>query len=188
MPIASETQHHDNPPATSVAGGIAAFRGATDFVVEQLFPLAPGTHELMERGANLLLADCGGGRALHRMARRFPRSRFVGIAELPWNAASAASHARAARIGNLWIHRDSPGDFELAPVYHAVVSLDPCNGRAHDPHWIVRIASTVRPGGVLFFENDNGTARATLIAMGFRKICEARPANAPSRRFIVAVR
>jgi 2-polyprenyl-3-methyl-5-hydroxy-6-metoxy-1,4-benzoquinol methylase len=157
-------------------------------MVDQLFPLVPGTLEQMESGANLLLADCGGGKALHRMALRFPQSRFVGIDVLPWNVSSAASHARAAGIGNLWFHQDSPDEIEVPPIYHVVVSLDPCSRSKYQPHWIVQIAGSVRPGGVLFFENDDGTARAALIAMGFRRVCESRPEGAPHRRFIVAVR
>ena len=187
MQLATNSEQLDSRPAPPGAGTGSPVRGTSDFVVDQLFPLAPGTLEQMERGGNLLLADCGGGNALHRMARRFMRSRFVGIDELPWNVASAASHSRATRIGNLWYQEDTP-EMELPPVYHVVVSLDPNCCGAHDPHWIVRIASAVRPDGVLFFENDNGTARATLIAMGFRRICEVRPAGAPQRRFIVAVR
>ncbi|HUG13027.1 MAG TPA: hypothetical protein VMM36_18560 [Opitutaceae bacterium] len=165
-----------------------ADRESTDFVVDQLLPIVPGTLDLMERGANFLLADCGGSDALRRIARQFRRSRFVGIDEQPWNVASAASRARAARIGNLWFHDDLPDEMEFPPVYHVVVSLDPGGRVPRDPHWIVRIAAAVRHDGVLFFENDNGTARATLLAMGFRKIREMRPEGAPSRRFIVAVR
>jgi hypothetical protein len=182
------TQPHENPPATSFADHGFRHRNAPDFVVDELFPLTNGTLEIMESGANVLLADCCGGMALHGMALRFPRSRFVGIDELPWNVASAANHAKTARIGNLWFHDDAPGGVELPPVYNVVVSLDPLCRARHDPHWTVRIASAVRPGGVLFLENDNGTARAALLAMGFRKISEVRPAGMPSRRFIVAVR
>ena len=215
MRFSRKYQLHDDGSATSVAGrrgglpepgcGEPAYgkpvestegtkllewndRGSTYFVVNQLFPHVPGTLALMERGANLLFADCGAGDALLRIARQFRRSRFVGVDEQPWNVASSASRARAARIGNLWFHDDLPDEFELPPVYHVVVSLDPCGRIPRDPHWIVRVAAAVRHDGVLFYENDNGTARATLLAMGFRKIREVRPAGAPQRRFIVAVR
>ena len=186
MPFAFDLERNNRGWVASAAHPPVGHRGAVDFIIEQLLPLAPGTEEQLEAGANFLLADCGGGKALHRIGLRFPMSRFVGIDELPWNVASAASHARAAGLGNLWFQHDVPGEIEVPPVYDVVVSLDASCGRDHDPHRIVRVASAVRSGGVLFFENDNGTARSTLLAMGFRKVFEARPHLSPSRRIIVA--
>lgn len=186
MPFSFELERASRGWIASSAIPPIVHRGTPDFIIDQLLPMAPGSLERLESGANFLLTDCGGGKALHRIGLCFPMSRFVGIDELLWNVDSAASHARAAGLGNLWFHHDSPEETEVPPVYDLVVSLDPAGSRSHDPHRIVRIASSVRSGGVLFFENDNGTARAALLAMGFRKVCEARPQAAPSRRIIVA--
>lgn len=43
-----------------------------------ILPLAPGLTERLKKGIHVLDVGCGRGRALNRLARLFPRSRFVG--------------------------------------------------------------------------------------------------------------
>lgn len=45
---------------------------------EHILPLVPGLRERLERGLRVLDAGCGRGRAVNRLAQRFPKSRFTG--------------------------------------------------------------------------------------------------------------
>lgn len=47
-------------------------------LVSSVLPAAPGTLSRLDTGANVLFAGCADGSALVRLARHFPRSRFLG--------------------------------------------------------------------------------------------------------------
>ncbi|HEX7632299.1 MAG TPA: class I SAM-dependent methyltransferase [Lacunisphaera sp.] len=47
-------------------------------LMSSVLPAAPGTLSRLDTGANVLFAGCADGRDLVRLARHFPRSRFLG--------------------------------------------------------------------------------------------------------------
>jgi len=95
----------------------------------QILPLVPGLIERLENGLHVLDAGCGSGQALNTLARRFPRSRFIGY-DLS-EAAIAKARQEANELGNtnvVFEVRDltdfdrtaEPATFDLITTFDAV--------------------------------------------------------------------
>jgi SAM-dependent methyltransferase len=67
-----------------------------DALFDHVLPLVPGLDARLERGIRVLDVGCGRGRALLRLAERFPRSRFEGVdlCEEPISWARAEAQSR----------------------------------------------------------------------------------------------
>ena len=94
---------------------------------EVILPLVPGLVDRLAQGIDVLDVGCGRGRALHRLATTYPRSRFTGL-DLSTEAIDEATrNARdlgnldyvvgdAARIGE----RFGPRTFDLVTTFDAI--------------------------------------------------------------------
>ncbi|AZT84321.1 class I SAM-dependent methyltransferase [Marinobacter sp. NP-4(2019)] len=94
-----------------------------------ILPLVPGLVERLEKGIRVLDVGCGRGRALNKLARLFPRSRFTGY-DLSGEAIRyAAQEARALGNDNTTFevfdvsdleHSGRTGAFDLITTFDAV--------------------------------------------------------------------
>lgn len=94
-----------------------------------ILPLVPGLTKRLDQGIDVLDVGCGRGRALNRLARLFPRSRFTGY-DLSEDAIRYASQeARALGNNNITFKvfdvsrlelADKPGPYHLITTFDAV--------------------------------------------------------------------
>ncbi|MDL0429954.1 class I SAM-dependent methyltransferase [Marinobacter sp. TBZ242] len=94
-----------------------------------ILPLVPGLTERLEQGIDVLDVGCGRGRALNRLARLFPRSRFTGYDISEDAIRYAAQEARAISNDNVTFkvfdagnleRNGNPGAYELITTFDAV--------------------------------------------------------------------
>jgi SAM-dependent methyltransferase len=94
---------------------------------DRILPLVPGLTERLEEGIRVADLGCGRGRALAQLARRFPRSSFVGL-DLSEEAVAWAREATAELDNVSYEARDlttydadaDPGAFALVTTFDAV--------------------------------------------------------------------
>jgi SAM-dependent methyltransferase len=94
---------------------------------DHILPLVPGLTERLETGIRVADLGCGRGRALAQLARRFPRSTFVGL-DLSEEAVAWATEATADLANVRFEARDlttfdvdaEPGAFDLVTTFDAV--------------------------------------------------------------------
>jgi len=83
-------------------------------LLDQVFVHAPGTTVRLDSGANLLFANSGRGEALVALARRFPRSLFLGLEADTMQMSYARSAQRLAGIFDLALRLPDPAGTSLS--------------------------------------------------------------------------
>jgi hypothetical protein len=112
-----------------------------DLVLNQ----APGSIAHLDRGANLLLANCGRGDCLLALARRFPRSRLYGVESSAHERGAARQAVHASMRQNVWIQPDTVHLPDLTGTFHLALRLSQAAGVE-----LTEIALLLKPGGLLF--------------------------------------
>ena len=153
VPYERYTRFHDVMAEDSSQTVVAALD-------EHILPLVPGLAERLADGIEVVDLGCGSGRALAHLARRFPRSRFVGY-DLSPQAVERARRA-AADLDNVrfeirdladFDRKAEPAAFDLATTFDAV----------HDqpkPAALLRgIRRTLRPDGVYLMQDIDASSR-----------------------------
>jgi SAM-dependent methyltransferase len=118
-----------------------------NLLLQQWIPAMPRVREALERGAAVADVGCNRGRALIKLARAFPRSRFVGYDVFQPAILPATERATAAGVGDRvrFEHRDvSKG---LPEQFDVITTFDVIHD-AVDPLGLLRaIRQALRPGG-----------------------------------------
>jgi SAM-dependent methyltransferase len=118
-----------------------------NLLVEEWLPALPAERERLDRGALVADVGCGAGRALLRLAREFPRSRFVGYDAFPAQVERARANAAAAGPGERVSFEVLDVGDGLDERYNLVTTFDVVHD-AVDPLALVRaIREALRPGG-----------------------------------------
>jgi SAM-dependent methyltransferase len=126
-----------------------------------VLPLAAGLEERLEAGASLADLGCGRGRAVLRMAERFPRSRFVGY-DLSADAiawARAEAERRALRNAE-FVRRDLRNfDVDAEPgAFDAVTTFDAVHDQAAPLAMLRGIRRTLRADGVYLMQDVDASS------------------------------
>ena len=118
-----------------------------NLLLQEWIPAMPRVRSALERGADVADIGCNRGRALIKLARAFPRSRFVGYDVFEPAIRSANDRAAAAGLADRirFDHRDvSKG---LSEQFDIITTFDVIHD-AVDPLGILRaIRQALRPGG-----------------------------------------
>ena len=120
---------------------------------EHIVPLVPGLERALEDGIDAADVGCGRGRAVLRLAERYPRSRFTGIdfsAEAVAEARGAAGRT-GLRNASFEVHDASiwsrPKSFDWVVTFHAM------HDQADPPRALSNIHAALRPGGVYLMQD-----------------------------------
>lgn len=126
-----------------------------DFLlVAQFIPAVPGLVDRLAEGARVADIGCGHGRALIRLAQRFPRSEYIGVDSHPAVIARAAAAVRDAGVAErvTLLAADAtkglPGTFDLITMFNVLHD-------ARDPESVLRAvrAALTSDGAVLLMES-----------------------------------
>jgi SAM-dependent methyltransferase len=119
------------------------------FFQEGLAALPALTDEL-SRGIDVLDVACGGGRWLTAVARRFPRTRLVGVEFEPDSVARAMRHASKAGLGDrIRIEAREVGDMEFDQEFGLVYLQDALHELPDPVAGLRRSWAAVAPAGRL---------------------------------------
>jgi len=129
--------------------GMERFTGGwfENLLLPQWIPAMPRVREALERGVDVADVGCNRGRALMKLARAFPRSRFVGYdvfepaIRLATERAAAAGLADRIRFEQRDVSKELPGQFDVITTFDVIHD-------AVDPLGLLRtIRQALRPGG-----------------------------------------
>jgi hypothetical protein len=114
-------------------------------LLDLVFVHAPGTTARLDSGANLLFANSGRGEALVALARRFPRSLFLGLEADTLEMSVARQTLRVAGVQNLWLEAGPAELPRLTGIFDLALRLpEPAGTSLSDT------VALLKPDGLLF--------------------------------------
>ena len=111
-------------------------------------PLIPGLVDRLEAGIDVADVGCGQGVAILMMARRFPRSRFVGVDFAADAVAAARDAAERDRLTNARFLVQDAASFGGPPAFGFITAFDAIHNQAAPRRVLRRIREALGPGGV----------------------------------------
>jgi len=128
-------------------------------LLEEIVPLVPGLPAALESGIDVLDVGCGQGRALQRLARAFPKSRFTGL-DLSAEAITAAKQEAARlRLANLRFEVRDVAEITHEAAFDLVTAFDAIHDQARPADVLAALARALRPDGTFLMQEIAGTSR-----------------------------
>src|SRR6185295_17392614 len=110
-------------------------------------PLIPELEGKLDKGIHVIDAGCGSGRAMLHLAKRFPRSRFVGVDLSDEAIASASARAAEQGLTNVRFEDRDIANWDASAEFDLVTAFDSIHDQAHPDRVLANIARALRPGG-----------------------------------------
>jgi 2-polyprenyl-3-methyl-5-hydroxy-6-metoxy-1,4-benzoquinol methylase len=126
---------------------------------DAILPLVPGLVAGLERGLDVLDVGCGCGRAVNRMARRWPRSRFLGIDLCADAVAAARAEASDLGLANARFEVRDAADLSARETFDLVTAFDAIHDLAQPAAVLGGVAAALRRDGVFLMQEVAGTSR-----------------------------
>lgn len=126
-----------------------------------ILPLADGLISRLETGINVLDLGCGRGRAIIRLAKRFPKSRFVGLDLSEDTVKFANAMASDEGLTNVEFFAKDVSDFDKSSdenAFDLVTTFDAIHGQGSPLNVRKGIRKTLKPDGVYLMQEISGTS------------------------------
>ncbi len=118
-----------------------------------ILPIAEGLVKQLETGIDVLDIGCGSGRALHRLAKSFPSSRFSGYDLSPDAVEKAEADARQDGLTNLRFEQKDLTQWNETENYDLVTAFDAIHDQAKPSVVLSGIHRVLRPGGTFLMQD-----------------------------------
>lgn len=130
-------------------------------IVDQVVPLAPGLHERLTGGIDVLDIGCGQGRALTQLARAYPASRFVGY-DLSTVVVDADNRAaQKAGLTNLRFVQQDLTHWQETEAFDWILALDAIHDQAAPATVLRSVRRALRPGGLFLMQDIDASTEPT---------------------------
>lgn len=120
---------------------------------EHILPLIPDLVEKLERGIRVVDVGCGSGWALIHLAKRFPKSKFVGLDLLDVHVAAASMKAEEEGIGNVTFRVCDVTQWREPATYDLVTTFDAVHDQARPDLVLANIRQSLKPDGVYLMQD-----------------------------------
>ncbi len=120
---------------------------------EHILPLAPELIERLEAGIDVADIGCGSGRAINRLASRFPNSRFTGFDLCEEAVVSAIADAKELGLGNVDFVRQDATKLEGEGLFDLICTFDAVHDQAHPATVLSHIRRLLKDDGVYLMQD-----------------------------------
>ncbi len=136
-------------------------QSVVDPMFDHVLPLIPGITLALHNGINVLDVGCGRGKALLKLAERFPNSTFTGwdLGEKPIREAN--EEAAALGLTNVTFAVRDLSDFhQTAPqeTFDFITAFDAIHDQARPDHVLAGIRRALKPDGVFLMQDIGGSS------------------------------
>lgn len=151
VPYSAYPRFHEVMAEESAQTVVAALEGS-------ILPLVPGLTDRLESGIDVLDVGCGSGRALNRMARLYPNSRFVGYDISEEAVARAREGAEKQGLTNARFEVRDVAEFGETEGYDLITTFDVIHDQAKPAAVLAGIFRALRPDGVYLMQDIAGSS------------------------------
>jgi 2-polyprenyl-3-methyl-5-hydroxy-6-metoxy-1,4-benzoquinol methylase len=127
-------------------------------LLDSILPLVPGLVADLERGIDVLDVGCGSGRALDLMARKFPKSSFVGYDFYEEAIARARAAAQEHGTTNVRFEVKDVAALDEENRYDLITTFDAIHDQSKPAKVLERIAAALRDDGVYLMQDIAGSS------------------------------
>lgn len=120
---------------------------------ENILPLIPYLTEALEKGIDVLDVGCGSGRAINKMAKRFPNSRFKGYDFSEEAIATAQSEASERGLTNIQFQVKDAAKLDEVEQYDLICTFDSVHDQAKPDLMLRGIQQALRPNGTYLMQD-----------------------------------
>lgn len=120
---------------------------------EYILPLIPNIKEALEQGINVLDLGCGRGRAMNKLAEKFPNSQFWGYDFSPETIAIATAEAQQKNLNNVHFQVKDAATLDESDRYHLITTFDAIHDQAKPDVVLSNIKKALRPDGVYLMQD-----------------------------------
>jgi SAM-dependent methyltransferase len=125
---------------------------------DHVLPLVPGLMDRLEHGIDVLDLGCGRGLALAALARRFPRSRFLGIDFSSEAISWARSQVEQDCLENLRYEVRDAAMLDYENAFDFIATFDAVHDQARPDRVLANIARALRPDGVYLMQDIHASS------------------------------
>ncbi|MGB8699720.1 MAG: class I SAM-dependent methyltransferase [Thermosynechococcaceae cyanobacterium] len=120
---------------------------------DHILPLIEGLTEILQQGIDVLDLGCGSGRALIRMAKTFPNSRFTGYDFSSEAIANAIADAQLHKLGNVQFQVKDAATLDECDRYDLITTFDAIHDQAKPDVVLHNIYKALRSDGVYLMQD-----------------------------------
>ncbi len=126
-------------------------------LTDAILPIAPELIGRLEAGIDVADFGCGGGRAMQRLAREFPRSRFFGFDLCADAFAATAAEARTEGLRNLGFEACDLSSAGSVGQFDLVTAFDVVHDQKDPQAFLALVRRSLRPDGVFLMQDIGGS-------------------------------
>lgn len=121
---------------------------------EHILPIVPGLIKRLQTGIHVLDVGCGSGRAMNKLARLFPASRFRGYDVSEDAIATATAEAQAHGLTNVEFRVQDAAQIQDMENYDLITTFDAIHDQAHPDVVLRNIYNALRTDGGIYLMQD----------------------------------
>ena len=125
---------------------------------DHVLPLVPGLMAQLEQGIEVLDLGCGRGIAIAAMARRFPRSQFVGIDFSADAIGWARKQVELDGLANLRYEVLDAAQMEMEQAFDFITTFDAIHDQGRPDRVLAAISRALRPDGVYLMQDIHASS------------------------------
>jgi SAM-dependent methyltransferase len=125
-------------------------------LLDVTLPLAEGLVDRLSGGIDVADVGCGSGHAINLLARRFPRSRFLGIDRAVDVLDVAAAEARRLGLANAAFEAHDAANLPFTERFDLVTSFDAVHDQARPDLMLAGVFAALRSGGTYLCVDTGG--------------------------------
>ncbi|HAA31412.1 MAG TPA: transcriptional regulator [Cyanobacteria bacterium UBA8553] len=120
---------------------------------DSILPIIPQVMDALEKGIDVLDVGCGSGRALNKMAKLFPNSRFKGYDFSEEAIATAQSEAHSQGLTNIQFQVKDAAKLDEVEQYDLICTFDSVHDQAKPDVMLRGIYQALRPDGTYLMQD-----------------------------------
>ncbi|MBE9114812.1 class I SAM-dependent methyltransferase [Lusitaniella coriacea LEGE 07157] len=130
-------------------------------LTDLILPIVPGLTEALKRGIDVLDVGCGSGRALNKMAKTFPNSRFTGY-DLSQDAIAVAQlKAQSLDLTNIQFRVKDAATLDEIEGYDLITTFDAIHDQARPDVVLRGIFRALRNDGVYLMQDIRASSEVS---------------------------